>query len=309
MNLAPIVYLAYNRPKHTLITLEALSNNELAKKSSLYVVCDGPKENATQEDLKNIAAVRAVVRGKNWCKENNIIERERNLGMADSTVFAITQIINLFGKVIVLEDDILISPHLLNFLNDGLNHLESNLEISSINAYAEDFVRTLPYPDYYLLTGADCWGWATWKNRWDDLIYDPSIVMQKLIETNKLQRFEYGGMVSILNKQIAGKLSTWDMQWCASNVLKDRKALYPKISFVKNIGFDGTGTNGDNDGKQVEISVDSLNKYEQKLEKWINDGKLNFDLALENRFRKKFSSRLTESLNDRILRKLKSLFC
>lgn len=307
MDLAPIIFLVYNRPKHTSITLEALSKNDLAKESILYIVCDGPKENANKQDLENINSVRKVVKSKKWCKENNIIEREKNLGMADSTVFAITDIINRYGKAIILEDDILISPFLITYLNEGLNLFQNNLEIGSINGFAEDFVQSRHFPSYFLLTGSDCWGWATWKNRWDDFIYDPKRVKQLLVETGKLDKFEYGGMISMLDKQIAGTLSTWDMQWSASNVLKDRKALYPKISFVKNIGFDGSGTNGDNNGKAEEILPFFLNKYEQPLGKWVENNSLVFNQTLENRFRKKHSLRLNELLLHKILRKLKSL--
>lgn len=305
--LAPILFLVYNRPEHTLQTLNALSSSKLAKDSVIHIVCDGPKANATATDLLNIQKVRELVKSKNWCKSNIVIERPVNQGMALSTVNAITDIINEYGKIIVLEDDVLISPHFLEYLNDGLRLFEKDLEISSINGYAEKFVIQGSFPDYYMLTGSDCWGWASWKNRWDDFIFDPALVKQKLIAADKLDKFEYGGMVTLLNQQIEKTVSTWDTQWCASNVLKDRKGIYPKIPFVTNIGFDGSGANGDKKSKVEKPNIEKLNRYEIKLEDYLQNKGLVFSQYIEDKFRAKFKDRLKPSFLEGSIREAKSL--
>src|SRR5215211_27101 len=109
-NLAPVVLFVYNRPVHTLRTLKALKKNHLADESRLYVYCDGPKTNATEEERENINKVRSIVKQEKWCREVHVAESETNNGLAASIIKGVTEIVNRYGKVIVLEDDLETSP-------------------------------------------------------------------------------------------------------------------------------------------------------------------------------------------------------
>jgi len=116
--LAPIVLFCYNRPWHVEQTLEALSKNELADQSILYIYCDGPKPDATEEQIAKIAEVRQVIRKKQWCKEIHIIENDKNKGLGTSIIDGVSEIIKIYKKVIVLEDDLLTSPFFLDYMNN-----------------------------------------------------------------------------------------------------------------------------------------------------------------------------------------------
>src|SRR5687767_6286773 len=105
-SLAPIVLFVYNRPWHTLKTLEALSKNFLADQSKLYVYADGEKDDASDSSKHRIKEVRQLIREKKWCAEVEIIEHQRNLGLADSVTKGVTEILDKHGRIIVLEDDI-----------------------------------------------------------------------------------------------------------------------------------------------------------------------------------------------------------
>jgi GT2 family glycosyltransferase len=108
---APIVLFAYNRPQHLKLTLESLHKNELANESDLYIYIDGPKSNATEEQLQKIEAVKQVANEKQWCKNVFIIDSASNKGLAKSIIEGVTKIVNEFGKVIVVEDDVLLSSY------------------------------------------------------------------------------------------------------------------------------------------------------------------------------------------------------
>ena len=114
-DLAPILLFVYNRPWHTKQTLEALSQNELADQSTLYIFCDGPKPDVSQANSENITITRQVIREKQWTKNVIIYENETNRGLADSIVKGVTEVINKHGKVIVLEDDIVTSKGFLKY--------------------------------------------------------------------------------------------------------------------------------------------------------------------------------------------------
>ena len=242
MNLAPIILFVYNRPLHTQQTLEALALNELAKESVLYIFSDGAKDNASNEILKNIEDTRKLIKSKPWCKDVIIIERPQNFGLAKSVIEGVTQIINQFGKAIVLEDDLVTSPYFLKFMNEALHKYEHQDSVACISAY----VYPIPnLPDLFFTKGADCWGWATWKRAWDLFEPDGSKLLQAL-ETKKLtaefdlnKSYPYTKM---LRDQVEGINHSWAIRWYASSFLKNRLCLYPGQSFVNNIGTDGSGT-------------------------------------------------------------------
>jgi len=304
MNLAPILLFVYNRPDHTLKTLNALIENDLAKESSLFIFADGPKENSTSSYLQAIEKTRKVIKEKLWCKTVKIFESEKNLGLSKSIVNGISEIINQYGQAIILEDDMVTSPHFLRYMNDGLMLFKNDKSIGSINGFTDGYLSDINFPPYYLLSGADCWGWATWKDRWVDFIFDAQIIKSKIIAQNKIREFEYGNHMQILNDQIAGRVNTWDVQWHGSNILKDRKGIFPKFSFIKNIGMDGSGTHCN-----IDLSSNDaigLNTYEISLPKYLNHNKLIFSRSLEKKYKKYLSSKFKSSFTSRLKNKIKT---
>lgn len=245
MSLAPVVLFVYNRPWHTKQTIEALQKNELASKSELFVFSDDFKN---ENDKFSVNKVRRLVRNIKRFKKIAIIEREKNLGLARSIITGVTQIVNKYGKIIVLEDDLIISPHFLQFMNDGLNFYEKEDKVASINSYFYPTKRKLP--ETFFLNWPDCWGWGTWKRAWS--LFEPNshkllymIKSQKLeSELNIGDSYDYLGM---LKNQIAGKNDSWAIRWHASIFLKDKLNLYPGKSLTVNIGHDRTGTHADFD--------------------------------------------------------------
>lgn len=246
MNLAPVVLFVYNRPLHTEQTLFALKNNEIAIKSILYIYVDGPKENATQNDLNKIAQVKAIIKKQKWCKEVIITESITNKGLADSIIDGVTEIVNKHGKVIVLEDDIVASPFFLEFMNDALNLYEKENKVISIGAFNFFATNTLT-PDTFFIPIPDCWGWATWKDRWALFEANGQKLLDKLRNSNLTDKFNLNGAYNfeqMLVDQIQGKNDSWAIRWQAVAYLHNKLTLYPKYSVTKNIGFDADATHG-----------------------------------------------------------------
>ncbi|HEY8733031.1 MAG TPA: hypothetical protein VIL90_00605, partial [Puia sp.] len=159
-------------------------------------------------------------------------------------VQGIRQIISEFGKVIVLEDDLLTSPSFLYFMNEGLRIYEKDENVISIHGYLYPVNKQLPAT--FFLRGADCWGWATWKRGWDLYEPDGKLLLKELVESNKINQFDFDGSypyARMLKDQIAGKNNSWAIRWYASAFLSNKYTLYPGKSLISNIGGDGTGTN------------------------------------------------------------------
>src|SRR3989338_4006387 len=160
--LAPIVLFCYNRPSHTLQVLQALQKNPEAKNSELFIFCDGAKN---ENDLECINDVHKIIDNISGFKNVVVEKSENNKGLAKSIILGVSKIVEKFGRVIVLEDDLVISPYFLQFMNDGLDFYENDDRVISIHGYIYPIKEKLP-PTFFI-KGADCWGWATWKRGWD----------------------------------------------------------------------------------------------------------------------------------------------
>ncbi len=249
MVLAPIVLFVYNRPWHTEQTLNALAENELADQSTLFIYADGPRSNASAEILKKIKETREIIRKKKWCKEVHIIESETNQGLADAVINGVTRVIDEYEKVIVLEDDLVTSRYFLRFMNDGLDLYSDEQKVISIGAL-NFFATDDQVPETFFIPIPDCWGWATWQNRWQLFESNPQKLLNQLREKELIDSFNLYGAYdfeAMLIDQIKGNVSSWAIRWQAVAYLENKLALYPKYSVTKNIGFDAQGTHGGED--------------------------------------------------------------
>lgn len=239
MQIAPIVLFAYNRPWHLAQTVEALRQNELADLSDLVIYSDGPKNPADQLKVEEVRKYIRTIEGFNSIK---IIQRQKNYGLATSIITGVTETINHYGRIIVLEDDLVTSPYFLRYLNEALNYYEKEDRVISIVGYIYP-VEGLP--ETFFLRGTDCWGWATWKRGWDLFEEDGQKLLSELKKNKLTKPFDYNGAypyTKMLGHQIQGKISSWAIRWHASGFVKGLLTLFPGRSLVRHIGGDGSGT-------------------------------------------------------------------
>lgn len=246
--LAPIIVFCYNRPDHLRQTLDALSRNELADQSTLYIYCDGPKEGATDEMRQKIANVRQVARRRQWCKEVHIIEAKKNRGLANSIIGGVTDVINKHGRVFVLEDDLVSSLHMLKFVNKALDFYEDYAGVFSISVNRPPLSK-MQIPDDYPCDVFACLrsystGWGTWKDRWNKVDWSMDDFDQCKQNPDMLRALCRLGddFPSMMQMQEDGKIDSWAVRFGLAHFKHHAVAILPCRSYVTNIGFDGTGT-------------------------------------------------------------------
>jgi hypothetical protein len=251
--LSPIVLFVYNRPGHTKLTIEALKKNRLAGDSKLFIYSDGPKDGRAVNKVKE---VRDYLKQINGFKEIVIVERDKNWGLANSIIDGVTTLVNEYGSLIVLEDDLVTSPYFLNFMNDGLNIYRDDEIVASIHGYLYPIKH--PVPDSFFIKGADCWGWATWDRAWKLFEKDGAKLLEKLINDDRQKEADFNnnyGYTRMLKKQINGEIDSWAIRWYMSSFLQNKLTLYPGVSHVANIGMDNSGVhNGTSSIFNVEVT-------------------------------------------------------
>jgi hypothetical protein len=238
---APVALFAFNRPEHTLATLDALHRNDLAAETEITIFCDGAR---TQEDNESVAAVRHIAHQARGFKRVVVVERDTNFGLARSVITGVGTVLKNNDTVIVVEDDLVTSPFFLAYMNDGLERYADIQRVISICGYTYPTEKTLP--ETFFLPGAHCWGWATWRRGWNLFKHDPQQCLDELRRRDLIYEFDVEGTAPytlFMQRAAAGEADSWALRWMASAILNDKLSLYPGTSLVQNIGNEGSGTN------------------------------------------------------------------
>ncbi len=241
---APVIVFGYNRPVHFKKTLEALSKCSGVEKTTLYIFCDGPKKQLTK-DIIEVRDIADSFKNNSDFFEVKLFISEMNKGLAKSIIDGVSTVINIYGKVIVLEDDLICAESFLRYMNEALNRYENDKLIWSISGYTFPMkVLEKVDCDVYFMGRASSWGWATWKNRWSTIDWNVSDYNRFIFNPIKRIRFaRWGGDLPILlDQQMKSKINSWAIRWCYEQFKQDKVSVYPTISLIKNIGVDGSGT-------------------------------------------------------------------
>jgi len=297
---APIVLFTYNRPEHTKKSIEALMKCENFKYSNIYIYSDGPK---TEKDSNKVLKLRNYL---NLLRSNDNIKikfNDQNKGLADSIIFGVTEVLNKYQKIIVLEDDLIVTKYFINFMNDCLNHYRNDEMVWSATgfSFSREFLgisqnRKKVYFHYRPMS----WTWATWKDRWDLVDWDVRDFDSFKNDKNKINHFCKGGkdLYRMLENQINGTIDSWYIRWSYEASKQKKITVYPHTSFVKNIGHDYSGVHSDNDPLNIFCHSD--------LE-YMNKWKLPDKTGIENDIINNFNYSFNPNLFMRIKRKISTI--
>jgi hypothetical protein len=252
---ATVALFVYCRPWHTRQTVSALLKNDLAARSDLIVFSDAARDSKVSTAVDE---VRSYLRTIDGFRSVTIVERESNLGLADSIISGVTSVCEKHGRVIVLEDDLVTSSGFLRFMNEALDLYSDDDAVASIHGYWYPIEEEMP--ETFLLRGASCWGWATWGRAWRLFERDGNKLLAELRRQELTGLFDLEGAkpyTSMLKSQVRGKSDSWAIRWHAATFLANRLQLSPQRSLVSNIGFDWTGINcSDDEAFLVSVAKD-----------------------------------------------------
>lgn len=237
---APILLFVYNRPEHLKQLIASLQANAEAAQSMLFIYTDAARNIADEEQVNK---VREVIRHIDGFASIEVVERATNWGLARNIIGGVTEQIRRYGRVIVLEDDLVVAPYFLRFMNDALEAYKDEPQVGHIQAC--DFTQDASLPDTFLIKFTGSWGWATWERAWQHFNPDGQALLNELESRRLTRRFDFNGnyrFTRMLRRQVQGKNNSWAIRWNASLFLKDILSLNVGRSLVQNNGFDGSGT-------------------------------------------------------------------
>ncbi|WP_280157578.1 sugar transferase [Priestia aryabhattai] len=279
-NLAPIVLFVYNRPELTLQTIKSLQKNILSEQSDLFVFSDGWKNKDSKVKVEQVREIIKDIKGFNTV---TIHESEQNKGLAQSIIEGVSTLIKKYGSVIVLEDDLLLSPYFLNYMNSALQYYKGNSKIWSISGYNPILISDIVNNKDVYFTGRACsWGWATWEDRWLSNNWDIHNNREDIFTNKSKQKNfnKYGNdLFPMLRDQKNEHIDSWAIRWCFNQFLNHSSTVYPTESLVLNIGLVGDSTHGGFRTQQLDITEKSFfdfsdiysnKKIDERFKKYYN---------------------------------------
>ena len=241
--LTPIILFAFNRLVPLQLTIASLLANEEAQESVLYVYVDGARPNHEGED-KKVQAVQDYIRSIKGFKEIHTDFSNENRGLGASIIRGVTEVIHKHGRAIVLEDDLVLSPNFLCFMNQGLERYAKETRVFSICGYSNKVKVPSGYTaDTYFCTRSSSWGWATWADRWDSVNWELEHWDTYKPHAAAFNRWGGSDCWKMLRDWHDGRNQSWAIRYCFNQFLQNKLSLFPIISKVDNRGFDGEGTN------------------------------------------------------------------
>ena len=268
---APVILFVYNRKNNFLRTYEALKKCTGADHSDLFIFSDGPKDEKTKPIVDDLRKELKQISLDSPFHKTTIIESDVNKGLASSIIDGVTKVITEYGRAIVLEDDCLPSEFFLNYMNVALDYFADNKTIGSISGCAEVIDIPKDYTaDIYLTRRSCSWGWGTWSDRWAKVDWSLS-KGSKIFKSPKLiHQFNEAGTDRFLRlyRQLKKDTQSWSIRFGAQHILDEWFVVYPRYSYIYNIGDDGLGvhTKQNEIGPQYDLSLAIKDPKMQNIE-------------------------------------------
>lgn len=297
-NLAPVVVFTYNRVEHLEKTLDALNNCDLASETDLFIFCDSFKSDKDKTKVEMAISVVDKFATNNCFHSISITKASKNKGLAKSIMEGVTSVIALYGKAIVVEDDLIASRYFLRYMNGALDYYEHDKTIWAISGYTFPMKSLEAYPYDIYLSGRGCsWGWATWIDRWN--MVDWNVSDYRSFKHNYFKRIKFGqwgkDLPILLDYQINLNANSWAIRWCYSAFTRNMLTVYPKRSYIKNYGIDGSGVHSQN-ATTHRFDTD----FDDNEEFRCNFQSLTIDKKIRKEFAKRYSAGFVVDIKEQI---------
>lgn len=260
--LAPIALFVYSRANHTKATVEALAKNDFAKYTHLWIFSDGPIREESMVKVEEVRDYIESIPSQNWFESVTIVKSIKNKGLANSIIYGVSKLTKKYGRVIVVEDDLVTTPDYLEFMNSALDFYKTNYRVGSVTGYSPIYTFPSDYKyDVYVANRNCSYGWGTWSDRWERVDWQAKAYKNLRTSFKLRNQFNECGIdrYNRLERQMKGEIDSWSIRFGLFQFMNGLYTVYPVVSRLRNIGWDGSGTH--NTDKSSSLSM----PYNQKI--------------------------------------------
>ena len=237
----PLAIFAFRRPDHLQRLLNSVSACPRLEECAPIIFCDGPRG---PDDADAVEATRKVAREWAAAHDAKVIERPENKGLARSIVGEVTALCAEHGRVIVLEDDLEVSPDFLRYMLSALDRYGDYCDVLQVSGFMYP-IDHFDSRETFFLPLATTWGWATWAHTWKRFSWEAPGLDSRLIDEKSQRRFNLDDSydyLGLLRARLRGENDSWGVLWQWAVYASGCSVLHPRTTLVKNHGYDGSGT-------------------------------------------------------------------
>ncbi len=236
--MSPICLFVYKRYDTTKLMLESLLACPECADSELYVFMDEARNDSEADDVEKVRALFDNLQG---FKAIHPYPARMNKGMARSVIDGVTTVLEKHESIIVLEDDLVVAPDFLTFMNTALEAYRDRSDIWSISGYTPNLKEIEQYDKngVFLVPRAQCWGWATWSDRWETVDWEVSDFNYLARNKKRRKAFDMGGndLFRTLEMEHRERIESWAVRWAYAASKQKMWTVNPMLSKVQNIGL------------------------------------------------------------------------
>lgn len=236
--MSPICLFVYKRYDTTKLMLESLLACPECADSELYVFMDEARNDSEADDVEKVRALFDNLQG---FKTIHPYPARMNKGMARSVIDGVTTVLEKHESIIVLEDDLVVAPDFLTFMNAALEAYRDRSDIWSISGYTPTLKEIEQYDKngVFLVPRAQCWGWATWSDRWETVDWEVSDFNYLARNKKRRKAFDMGGndLFRTLEMEHRERIESWAVRWAYAASKQKMWTVNPMLSKVQNIGL------------------------------------------------------------------------
>lgn len=249
----PISFHIFNRPETTRRVFQEI---KAIRPSQLFITADGPREGVKGDD-ERCREVRSIVDKIDWECEVFKNFSEVNKGSYRSTSEGITWVFQSVDRAIILEDDCIPHPSFFRFCSELLDYYKYDLRVALItgNCWLENQL-SFQY-SYYFSRYTNMWGWATWKNRWQQIDCSmsnwPEFRAMDGLKSVFRKKYELDYWNELMQDLYEGKKGPhWDYLLMLTMFMNNSLAIKPAVNLIKNVGYGSDSTHFLNKNKKVQ---------------------------------------------------------
>lgn len=252
----PVAIIFFNRPDTLKKVFEAVRN---ARPSKLFLIQDGAREGRAEDAIK-IAECRSVVADVDWECEVVRDYSDVNLGCGKRIYSGITNAFNTVDRIIIIEDDIVVTPDFFSFCIELLEKYKDDQRIHRISGMCHMGQYSKSPYSYGFTNISSCWGWATWKRAWDDMDYEMSFLDDEYTMNCFKNNYRYKKDAKELLKtgyerreilRSGKRLSAWTYQFSMGGRLNNRLDITPCKNLITCIGLTDDSGHASNSIKKI----------------------------------------------------------
>jgi len=259
---APVLVMVYDRLDSLKKCIQSLQNCEEAKDSVLYISSDAAYK--SQDDEK-IEAVRKYIQTITGFQRVIPITPKENRGLNGAYNAAIDLIFKEHDTFIFLEDDIIVAPNFLKFINEGLKFYKEEPKVMSISGFSHSVffkVNDSAKEEVYFTQRWCPWGFGSWK---DKMLKVHALSLEELSQdmenkgfVKKLDGIGVDLYTAFQRKLYKQEPLVLDYRYVHYMVKNDLYTATPYTTKTFNIGNDGQGTRTKKNEKYTSFDLGSL---------------------------------------------------